>query len=954
MIQLLDEIGESGFQSAAFLTYGTDLGFFETKVMNRLLEMGCRNVVVLADGHQVKDALNSAAQLRYVGVQCPIVPIRLGNRAFHPKAMLMVGEEKLKLLIGSGNLTIPGYTRNWEIFTKLEGKEAAGVALELLDVFRDAASWSPLESAFDAWKKRLETSTPWLFGEENSDQSVRLLSSAHAPILPGVMDSLDGLEVDEILVASPFFDADASALRWLVDNFSPQRLTLLIENGAQLDPACVGEVLTTMGVESSVRRFLGNGRPLHGKLFLFKGAWGEALLAGSPNASSAALLSRAGRGRGNFELATFQFGITDELSALIEDRIGEPVSLQQISFQRPNLIVPKVSPLELEAVWVSEGTLFALPAEKAVRDRAAVDLVVDRGNHEGSKLRLHRQDDSFFSVMLSDEERLHLEKGPARAYLLGPEEESGAPVWVQNLDAVEKRSNPVQRPRYPKGLRALESDSLGPEWESWKSLFEAFSAFSNSWRRYADARPRVSKSVKPKESSQQAWDPEFFYISRDEVTLELPRYFAKLENSDVAIGDFEYLIGALPTARRSPSDSATYSEESTDALVDEELPDGEGEDTKVENTESRAEVTEEHREWLRARLYKKFRSIIGDYEDSIAKAVVHNKAEASYLCLPYPALQKAIMISAREGFLDVWQFRELASRLTAAWTMGLWKDLHDKEELEDRLACAATSLAMVAIVTSPWLRQLASVDEFDYDLYKQLRESLRELQTVFLSVKKAYDAGENTPQWERLAEEYNRLRHVELKEEYFASWTSLQVLDDLTSRYKVWRLDETPLWQKTAEELGVGGAVQRSGDVLRLRAKLPHIGNQQRSLGRLLYSIHEEIRSSAAVLWDNEDPEGKIRRKAMILCPDLDAVLEISLFQAKRPLLRRHRVTGGGAGSGVHLTNSQYQSFVWRGNWIHPMDTDQKPLFRCATDLLPELPISASVYSKHPSQRQRR
>jgi hypothetical protein len=178
MIRLLDEVGEPGFQSAAFLTYGVDLTFFEAKIMNRLQENGCRNVIVVADGHQSKDALNSAALLRYVGVQCPLVTIRLGNRAFHPKALLMVGEEKLKVLVGSGNLTLPGYTRNWEIFTKLEGEEAAGVALKLLDVFGDAAALSPLGEAFAAWRKRLEDSSPWLFGEEADDLPVRLLSSS--------------------------------------------------------------------------------------------------------------------------------------------------------------------------------------------------------------------------------------------------------------------------------------------------------------------------------------------------------------------------------------------------------------------------------------------------------------------------------------------------------------------------------------------------------------------------------------------------------------------------------------------------------------------------------------------------------------------------------------------------------------------------------------------------------
>lgn len=119
---------------------------------------------------------------------------------------------------------------------------------------------------------------------------------------------------------------------------------------------------------------------------------------------------------------------------------------------------------------------------------------------------------------------------------------------------------------------------------------EAFSAFSNSWLRYAAARQhRLPRSAERKASSQQAWDPEFFYISRDEVTLELPRYLAKVENSGVAIGDFEYLIGALPSARKVSDGAATYGEESTDALVAEEASEDEDaeqqEDTGIVETE---------------------------------------------------------------------------------------------------------------------------------------------------------------------------------------------------------------------------------------------------------------------------------------------------------------------------------------------------------------------------------
>lgn len=586
-----------------------------------------------------------------------------------------------------------------------------------------------------------------------------------------------------------------------------------------------------------------------------------------------------------------------------------------------------------------------MPAKEADRERENLQLRIERGGAEIATLELGRADGTFLKE-LTDEERFRMEGTTARACLLGPEGQVGPPVWVQNLDAVEKRASPVQRSRYPKGLQALGEGSLGPEWESWNSLFEAFSAFSNSWLRYDNAgRPRSVKPGQPKDDTRQDWDPDLFYISRDEVTLELPRYFAKVENSGVSIGDFEYLIGALPSARRSLATGLTYEDEVTDALIDEEeaaAAEG-GEDARDEDTappeegEAPPEITEEHLQWLRNRLYRKFRSIIEEYENSLSGAPVENKAEAAYLSLPYPALQKAVVISRQEDLLDAVRFRELASRLTASWTMTLWREAPKKEELEQKLACAATSLATIATLTAPWLREYVDADEFDYDLYKPLRESLKELRPAFISLRDGYETGEESREWETLVEEYNRLRQANPYQASLADWTPLQVLDDLARRYKAWGIAEMLPWERVVEALGLEGSAQRDDDVLRVRAKLPHVGRQEELLGRLLYSVHGGAGARAAVLWE-DDSEDVPQWAAMVLCPERKAALEV-YFRKRRPSARLHRVSGGSIGDGVHLDRSRFLTFDWRGGLIHPADADEA-LFRCASDLVLELPIA--------------
>jgi hypothetical protein len=799
MIRMLDEVGEQGFQSAAFLTYSLDLNFFESKVMSPLHESGCRNVAVITDGYQFKHALDYAPAPRYIGTQCPVITIRLGKNAFHPKAALLVGEEKLKVLIGSGNLTLPGYTRNWEVFTKFEGKDAAGIAVELLGVMEEAAALSPLEEAFSAWRQRLGKFSPWIFGSHTGDGHVRLICSSSEAILPRVQRLLEGRRVDELTVASPFFDRDASALQWLVRGFSPERLNLLVDEGVHLDPQKVEEALASLGSRRTVLRFVGAGRRLHGKLLLFKGPWGEGLLAGSPNLSSAALLNPAANG-GNFELATFQVGPDGEFSSLLADKLGSPVDLDQVSPRSPMLPGQRAELLELEAVWVSGGTLHCQPARREDRERESIELELERGL-EVKTLRLgHHEAETAFSKDVTPEERALVASGLAGARLLGTGGARGAPVWVQNLDTVEQRSNPVQRARYSDGYRVMLEDLAGFDRDAWEALFPALKAFSDSWIGYT-SQLKTSRPAQPsheQEQRQQPLDADSFYISRDEITLELPRYFSKVENTGLSIGDLEHLISTLPSARALAPDPSTY-KESRDALAreeDEEDPTAGEEVTATgDEVETSSQITDEKRRDLGQLLYRKLRSSVRGFGKALATPP-QSVAEASWLGLAYTNLHNLIAVAARKELIDAVQFRELVSELVSSGITTLWKDARLGREIEGSLMCGAASLVAVACTTSAWIRDRARVSNpFDDGLYKKLARPLKELRPVYAALQESRRSGEFPPGWGELADNYSALQHGEPQYRKFkkrdpnwldyASWL---VLEELDERYGRWWL----------------------------------------------------------------------------------------------------------------------------------------------------------------------
>src|SRR5712691_523831 len=101
------------YEHAVFTTYSINLHFFEQWVLPLLRASGARNVTVLADEAQLGVALTDR-NLRSIGRSYHVVSVRIGPGAFHPKLMLLAGEDGARACISSANLTVDGQLRNVE------------------------------------------------------------------------------------------------------------------------------------------------------------------------------------------------------------------------------------------------------------------------------------------------------------------------------------------------------------------------------------------------------------------------------------------------------------------------------------------------------------------------------------------------------------------------------------------------------------------------------------------------------------------------------------------------------------------------------------------------------------------------------------------------------------------------------------------------------------------------
>jgi len=119
-ISQFPESGTTEVTGAIFLTYTLNLGFFERIIQPALEKIGCQNILVLSDPDGYADAIKYGRKnVHFVGTRyvCSFIP-RTTNYVQHTKLIFLIGPEFGKLLIGSGNLTLFGFSKNFEVFTQ--------------------------------------------------------------------------------------------------------------------------------------------------------------------------------------------------------------------------------------------------------------------------------------------------------------------------------------------------------------------------------------------------------------------------------------------------------------------------------------------------------------------------------------------------------------------------------------------------------------------------------------------------------------------------------------------------------------------------------------------------------------------------------------------------------------------------------------------------------------------
>ena len=315
ILELLDN--SKGYHTALLSTFSIDIDFFERKFLYTFIKNGIRSIAVYCDANEWNKAVASANGEAF-GRQYTVNPIAL-PATYHPKVILLLGDDKARLILGSANLTRSGQLYNNEVFNYVDYDKNDQ---KYRDIIYAAILFFKHSNGLVAYSdENIISQLKNLGYNRESDKNGELF----------FMDSFDKSIVDQVKtvisdtvlhinICAPYYDNELTAFETLKKQFPDATFNIFLQyqkstfpenkyRGSNIDKVLVFDSLDAPGKE--------NNHFYHGKVFSFDTAENTYILFGSSNCTSSAL-TKSVSDNGNYECDILVKGSSGSFNAFAE------------------------------------------------------------------------------------------------------------------------------------------------------------------------------------------------------------------------------------------------------------------------------------------------------------------------------------------------------------------------------------------------------------------------------------------------------------------------------------------------------------------------------------------------------------------------------------------------------------------------------------------------------------
>jgi hypothetical protein len=297
-MKLHERFGDRGFHSCIATTFGIDFDAYEGVVLPRLRGAGCNNNLVLMDARMLTHTLESAVVLpSYAGRHYTLNGIE-SRGVFHSKVILQLGRSSARLIVGSANLTAPGLGGNLEVAGVISCTPDDTAEVQII-----ASAWRYLRTFIDTGQEALayqvewiQRRTRWLFDAQPANAPLALdgggvtglvVSNGREGINDQFVKLVDGQAVSRLIVVSPYWDPELSALRNLSQGLKAREIAIAMGGLQPSIPVNALEGIANVGLYDLGA--LAKNRFAHAKVLIAQTKDADHVLYGSANCTIAAL-----------------------------------------------------------------------------------------------------------------------------------------------------------------------------------------------------------------------------------------------------------------------------------------------------------------------------------------------------------------------------------------------------------------------------------------------------------------------------------------------------------------------------------------------------------------------------------------------------------------------------------------------------------------------------------------